>query len=300
MTSTIRLVLAATSAVALTVAAATPAAAQDDVAQTFDFEVDRTDGRPGTLVRGQVDPDDIAELCVTDLEEFRSVDGPFVGGLDEAVEVALGSGEIFGQDPPVVPESFEELTAVLYAVLARGVAADPELAQHVHGRTFVMNFIDDSARGVGELGSLDPETGEGSVIVPDIEPGVWLLAAACVSPSPFEPTIRAALAETAAFLEGEVDLSGFGFSEPFPTADELLAGLGDEEFVALLQEILRPLVGPLMQPDGYGLVSFCVLDAQGRCPPGVVPPLPPPPEPPKPEDEPTPAEPVIDHPSFTG
>lgn len=300
MTSTIRLVLAATIAVTLTAAGATPAATQDGVTRTFDFEVDRTEGRPGTLVRGQVDPDDIAELCVTDLDEFRSADGPFVGGLNAAVEVALGSGEIFGQDPPVVPASFEELAAVLYAVLARAMATDPELAQHVHGRTFVMNFIDDGARGVGELGSLDPETGEGSVIVPDIEPGFWLLAAACVSPSPFEPTIRAALAETAAFLEGEVDLSGFGFSNPFPTADELLAALGEEEFVALLREILRPLVGPLMEPDGYGLVSFCVLDAQGRCPPDVGPPPPPPPEQPRPGDEPTPAEPVIDEPGFTG
>lgn len=54
-------------------------------AQTLGLSIDRTQGLPGDVVNGQVNPADVAASCTTDLAEFQAkfqevLAGPYGGG----------------------------------------------------------------------------------------------------------------------------------------------------------------------------------------------------------------------------
>jgi hypothetical protein len=55
---------------------------------------------------------------------------------------------------------------------------------------------------IGELGHFDPTTGVGSVIVPDVAPGPWAVAAVCVGPSFDRDALEAGIRSSGSFLEG--------------------------------------------------------------------------------------------------
>src|SRR5690606_5531229 len=134
-----------------------------------------------------------------------------------------------------------------------------------------------------------PNTGDGSVIVPDVEPGMWAVAATCVTPTHDVPTLDAAIQAGGDYLE----------SLGIPL-DELPLNLGDlEALTAFLEEHGPVILQPMMVPRALGAVLFCILDAQGNCPDG-----PPPPPPGEPIDsgdgEAGPAQPIVAAPSFTG
>ena len=66
-----------------------------------------------------------------------------------------------------------------------GIAADFNGATETAlPQTFVMTFASVvTQQPVGELGHFDPTTGAGSVVVPNVAPGLWAVAATCVGPS---------------------------------------------------------------------------------------------------------------------
>ena len=254
MSRSIRLGLAAAVTASLLSLAAAPAGAQVPEVPPLGFEIDRTEGAPGEVVNGQVDVADVEENCTTDLDEFRTEEGDFFQGIVALVE------HVYGEPVLDDPTNFEELAAVLIGVIAVGALFDEAIGQQIFEQTFVMTFADIATQDpVGEIGNFDPATGEGSVTVPDIEPGLWAVAATCVVPTSDPAEIEAALGEITPIVEG-LDLSGFGFSEPFPTVTEiLLAALEGGDFTVLLEEVGPSLLAPLMVPQALGVQLFNVL-----------------------------------------
>ncbi|HEX6239175.1 MAG TPA: hypothetical protein VFZ68_18395, partial [Acidimicrobiales bacterium] len=166
----------------------------------------------------------------------------------------------------------------------------------------VMTFADIATQApVGERGSFDPNTGEGSVVVPDIDPGLWAVAAACVGPSLDIPVLESGIRAGGDFLES------IGAPIADPVGPEMVPFMqeftgSEAEGLELLIEFLAivgpDLLEPIMVPDAFGAVIFCILDAQGNCPDGEV--EPPPGEPIEPGGEARPAQPIVAAPSFTG
>jgi hypothetical protein len=181
----LRLALAAVAVGALTMGVAAPARGQ----QPLGFTIAPTEGQPGDLVSGQVDTADVAEHCVTDVAGVQARFREF--GL-----VAVGEFRERYPEGPYPPGEFEEgeplptvrLTQFLawtaFGLLGGGVSSSPENAELVLPQLFVMTFADLATQSpVGQIGSFDPTTGVGSVVVPDVAPGPWAVAAACVMPS---------------------------------------------------------------------------------------------------------------------
>jgi len=224
------------------------------------FTIDPTQGLPGDIVSGQVNTADIAAQCTTDLAEFQAefqavLDGPYGGGGTE--------GELFSRFFPGGEFVFETCDQAAYSltgitVLAIG-ANIMDAAVIALPQTFVMTFIDATLEPVGELGHFDPVTGEGSVVVPDLEPGPQPVVATCVEPTLNVDLLEAGIRENGAFLE----------SLGFPTCD-----INDPAFAAYVEELLGPgadlftflnefgptFIQAIVVPDALGLQFFTVLD----------------------------------------
>jgi hypothetical protein len=283
---------------ALVAFAAAPAGAQEELG----LETNILEGQPGEIVAGMVDTDDVAANCVTELEAFQArfqelFEGPFVSGGFE--------GELtqrFFPDPNnIVFENTDQTAYVLLLALALGLggALGDEPAQDALPQTFVLTFADIATQEpVGEMGNFDPATGEGLVTVPDIEPGQWAVAAACVGPSFDLDVLEAGIREGGAFLEEigapPVDPLSPEFAE---FMQEFLdsEATGFELLIEFLGEIGPTLLEPIMVPDALGAVIFCILDENGVCPTDVVPPAPD-----DDDDDAEPAPPVVIQPDFTG
>jgi hypothetical protein len=227
---------------------------------TLGFTIDPTQGIPGDTVSGQVNPEDIAAHCVTDLAEFQArfqavLDGPFAGGSE--------SGELFGRFFPggtFVFETCDQAAYSLTGITVLGIGANiMGAAETALPQTFVITFADIATQQpVGELGHFDPATGAGSVIVPDVAPGPWAVAAACVGPVLDLDVLEAGIRANGAFLE----------SLGFPTCD-----INSPEFAEFVQELLGQdadlftflnAFGPtfirnIVTPDALGVQIFTVL-----------------------------------------
>lgn len=295
MRRSLRLAFAGLAVSAFTVALATPAGAQEELG----FEIDPTEGPVGSTVNGQVDTDDVAEHCTTAVGDFQALFGE---RLDQVIESVFGTADhVAVLQAPVT--DFEELVGAFYFLLRAGISGldppldglapgDEDLAADVLGLTFVITFADIATQEpVGEMGNFDPTTGEGSVVVPDVDPGLWAVAAACVSPTTDPDAIAAAVAAATEFVAAE--LPDF----EFPTSVAVLAldAAAEGETFDTLQEIGPALIQPLMVPDAFGFDIFCVFDEEGVCP--VDDEIPDDVEAP---EAPRPAEPVVVEPVFTG
>jgi hypothetical protein len=278
--------------------AAAPAGAQEELG----LETNILEGQPGEIVAGQVDTDDIAEHCVTELEAFQArfqaavADPNLFNGLSPGGELfdrffPSGAGSPFEGT-----ETHAQLAYVLTALVFVGIAADFPAGSSADAlaQTFVLTFADiETQDPVGEMGNFDPETGEGTVAVPDVQPGQWAVAAACVGPilddiDAFEAGLRAG----GDFLEElgtPVDINDPAF---FDFVEE--QGFDDE--FQWLASIAPDLLEGLVVPDALGAVIFCILDETGECPTDVVPPGPDDDD----DDDAEPAPPVMRQPDFTG
>ncbi|HEX6235778.1 MAG TPA: hypothetical protein VFZ68_01220 [Acidimicrobiales bacterium] len=293
MRNRLRVALSATAVCALTIGTAAPVGAQEEPA-TLGFAVDKTQAQPDTLVLGKADSADVAEHCVTDVEEFQTRMQAFGEVLFELLP---------GLDPSA--ESNQDAVLFFYIAIALGVLFEPETAQDVLDQTFVMTFAEIATQEpVGEMGNFDPDTGEGSVVVPDIEPGMWAVAAACVGPVADADTILAGAAEHADFIRDELGLPPDPWPEDFNFSEFLVDKFTDAftpEFRAFVERIGPTILASVVEPDAFGAVLFCILDPQGNCPDGTPPP--PPGEPidgGPPSEEPAPAQPIVAVPAFTG
>lgn len=308
-----RAALAAATVAALSVGLAAPAGAQD--APTLGFEIDATEGSPGDTVNGQVDVDDIAENCVTNVEEISSRFAELGLALQEILpDYAPGDGDEFGSTEYLAVQFIGVLAYAIESNMVTDPVPTPEspgAADVMLPQTFIMTFADIATQTpVGERANFDPEVGSATVTVPDVDPGLWAVAATCVTPSLDEATLRQAVTAAAAFLKSELDLA-----DQVPLDWEFPGGF--EAAIAFLADAAPTLLEPLMVPRALGVQIFCVQDARGACP-GDEPPVPgpdptdptaPAPDPtdpsapaPGPDAPPvaTPAQPVAATPTYTG
>jgi hypothetical protein len=264
MKSPVRLAVAAFAAAAMIVGVAAPVAAQE----TLGFEVDKTEGFPGDVVNGQVDTADVAAHCVTDVEEFQArwldlFEGPFHGGgfEGELFDTFFPEGEAY--------ENHDQVAYVLILLIAVGLSdafgfMGTGPAEEALPQTFVMTFADIATQQpVGELSNFDPATGQGSVVVPDVDPGLWAVAATCVGPSFDLDVLEAGIRAGGAFLQE----LGAPLVHPLfdPEFEEFMRDfLGSEatgfDLIAeFLDEVGPTLLQPIMVPDALGFELFTVL-----------------------------------------
>ena len=224
------------------------------------FTIAPTQGVPGDTVTGQVNVADVAASCVTDLTAFQArfqavLDGPYAGGSN--------SGELFSRFFPggeFVFDNCDQAAYSLTGITVLGIGANiMGAAETALPQTFAMTFADIATQQpVGELGHFDPATGAGSVVVPDVTPGPWAVAAACVGPSLDVDFLETGIRKNGTFLE----------SLGFPTCD-----INDPAFAEFVMELLGPdadlfaflnAFGPtfiqnIVTPDALGVQIFTVL-----------------------------------------
>jgi hypothetical protein len=245
----------ATLAMASGLLGAVPARAQSPLG----FSIDPTLGLPGITVTGQVDVDDVAQFCVTDLAEFQAefqalIDGPYAGGGPE--------GELFSRFFPggeFVFENCDQAAYSLTGLVALGIGANiGGAAETAFPQSFVMTFADIATQNpIGQLGRFDPTTGVGSVVVPDIPPGVAAIAATCVSPQFDVDLLEAGIRENGAFLEA-IGASPCDINSP--EFSQFVADfLGQEpDIFAFLNAIGPSLLQNVVKFDALGLQLFTV------------------------------------------
>ena len=237
----------------------------------LDLTIDPTEGVPGDIVSAQVDPADVAASCVTDLVEFQArfqavLEGPYAGGSAE--------GELFSRFFPGGEFVFETCDQAAYSltgitILAIGAniqgAAETALPQ-----TFALTFAEIATQEpVGQLSTFDPVTGQGTVVVPDVDPGLWAVAAACVAPVLDIDQLEAGIRENGAFLE----------SLGFPTcdindpafADYVKVLLGeDADLFTFLNAFGPTFIQSIVTPEALGVQFFTILEEPGERVAGVI------------------------------
>lgn len=300
----VRGAVAGIAVAAMTVGVAAPAGAQAEEPEALGFGIDPTEGSPGDEVDGQVNVDDVAEHCTTTVEglqarfaELRQFSGLGRGSQGPLFDRLFPEGAGFRDI-----ETHEQVAFFVTGAVVGSRANRPEFAEVTLPQTLMMTFADrTTGEPVGERGGFDPGTGEGSVVVPEVDPGFWAVVAACVGPILDLDRLEEGLRQSAAFLEE------IGAPPVFPLSDEFVAFMQefletdetDGLFLAFREEIAPTLVENIVQPDALGSQDFCVLGAEGACPDGEQPPGERPAEEP-PAEGPEPAQPVIAAPTFTG
>jgi hypothetical protein len=268
MGSPVRLAVAALAAAAMIGGVAAPVAAQE----TLGFEIDPTEGFPGEIVNGQVNVADVAAHCTTDLEEFMA----------RFQELAF---DVLQFSPTVTPplwhrfwpedtmnlfeiENHDQLAYTLTLFVAIGLSGglsgdDEDAAAEALPQTFVMTFADVATQEpVGELSNFDPDTGVGSVVVPDVDPGLWAVAAACVGPTLDPDVLEAGIRASGAFLQ---ELGVPAVNPLSPEFEEWAQEFLDSEAtgLALVIEFVTAigpdLVQNIVEPDALGFELFTVL-----------------------------------------
>jgi hypothetical protein len=139
------------------------------------------------------------------------------------------------------------------------MAAETALPQ-----TFALTFAEIATQEpVGELSTFDPVTGVGTVTTPDVAPGLWAVAAACVAPVLDIDALEAGIRENGAFLES------LGFptcdinSQAFADYVEVLLGEGADLFTFLFA-FGPTFVQSIVAPEALGAQFFTVLAQPGE------------------------------------
>lgn len=229
------------------------------------FTIDPTAGLPGTVVSGQVDVEDVAAQCATTLEALQAeflatLNGPYGGGgTDTELFTRFFPGDEF------IFENCEQASYSITGITVFGIAQNFNgAAETALPQTFVMTFVDLlTQEPLGDLGSFDPATGEGSVVVPNLQCGPQPVAAVCVEPSLDVDVIEAGIRENADFLRslGFTDDTCDINSPEFAEQVEEIVGEGADLFTFL--EFIGPMiVQNIVVPDALGLQFFNI-----TCPP---------------------------------
>jgi hypothetical protein len=247
----------AAAALVTAVCLAGPASAQAPLG----FSITPTEGFPGDVVHGMVNTNDIAANCVTDLAEFQARFQHLASDPDLFNNTAAG-GALFDRFFPTGNfdwENYDQLSYAFTALVVLGISVNiNDAAVDALPQTFVMTFADIATQDpVGEMGNFDPDTGEGSVVVPDVDPGLWAVAATCVGPSFDVDTLEAGMRSSAPFIES-LNLPGA------PDFEAVLEQLGFDGLFALLGEIGPTLLEPIVTPDALGIQLFTVLAHLGH------------------------------------
>jgi hypothetical protein len=208
------------------------------------FQVDSIQGFPGDVVNGQVDPATVAPNCNMTPE---AVQESFLSVYDYFNDLA-NAVPYFGDFDPnnglPLPETYPQASYYFLAITSFAVAFNfSDAAQLVLDRSFVMTFADIATQTpIGTLGSFDPVTGVGSVVVPDITPGLWAVAASCIQPN--VARIPDAVDAGAAILEAA------GVPVPLPP---------DYDLLAAVTQYGPALLPPMMGPKAFGAALYTIL-----------------------------------------
>lgn len=234
-----RLLAAGLVTSALVVGTTAPADAQD-LEINLDFQVDKTEGAPGEEVHGQVDVDDVAEVC----PDSRAEIGPAFQAVSE-MATSVRDDYIPTEDP------YQRVGFEAVQLIPQIIANDDDFAQLFLDQSLVMTFAEVATQDpVGERVNFDRAIGEGTLVVPDIDPGLWAVVATCVLPLSDETTVRNAIeAATETMRE-----AGYLDPEVIPPSERF----------QWLQDNSDDLLFPLMAPEGLGAQLFCILGPDGE------------------------------------
>ncbi|HEV7733588.1 MAG TPA: hypothetical protein VGR62_15585, partial [Candidatus Binatia bacterium] len=154
-----------------------------------------------------------------------------------------GSCAILGGDFSIFT-NYDQLAYAYLALTAFGINFDfGGAAQTALEQTFVMTFADlATQQPIGQRGSFDPVTGVGSVVVPNLDPGIYPVAATCVAPN--LDLLLAAIEQASTTLEES------GPALPLPN---------DFDLFASLFEFGPQLIVPMMSPRALGVQIFSIL-----------------------------------------
>jgi hypothetical protein len=234
----------AAAALVTAVCLAGPALAQAPLG----LSIDPTEGFPGDVVHAMVNTTDIANNCATTVDQVESafVDVYLYLNQNETIQ-------IYFPDYPevdVVPsEDYVQLAYVYLYFTVLGVAFNVEDgAQTALENSHALVFANLAQEVQGEPSTFDQDTGLGSVVVPNVDPGLWVVAAACVAPdiSKLDDTLQA----MAPILEADGRSLEF-----FDDQDTFIQYLTDHAV-----QFLQPFVTPV----ALGVQPFTVLAHLGH------------------------------------
>jgi hypothetical protein len=233
------------------------------------FTIDPTQGFPGSVVSGQVNPADVAASCVTDLAAFQA---RFSDVALNVLAYNAPTPELLWQRffPPDTGDiistisTHDQLAYTLTLLVTIGIGSNQGgAAENAFPQTFVMAFADLVTQNpIGQLGSFDPVTGVGSVVVPPLAPGVNPVVATCIGPNTDPDALEAGIRESGAYLAS----IGAPAISPLDPAFEAFAQsyLGSTATGFQLLTEFATAVGPTLVQniakfDALGLQFFTVL-----------------------------------------
>lgn len=157
-----------------------PASSQDaDV-----FTITPTEGTPGTTVFTELDPAAIDDsACYLTPEDVQGEEGPLAQLASDMGAATAAAGFEEGSDRATAAGTLQIIISVLAGDPARAASVEQLLSNF-----FVLTFVDiGTMEPVGERSTFDPETGDGKITVPELDPGLWAVAATCVFPVVDDP-----------------------------------------------------------------------------------------------------------------
>jgi hypothetical protein len=198
------------------------------------LSIDPTEGFPGDVVHAMVNTEDVANNCITDEAGIQAVFQPLAEQL-----FALEDEYFVDGFPPV--GCYECLAYGYILGISIGIGFDFPAGSTATAleNSFALTFADIATQEPqGEISTFDPNTGLGSVVVPNVDPGLWAVAAACVVPD--INLLQDALAAAAPTLE----------------ADDVSFQQIDFEYAA---EHAVEFLQPMVFPQALGVQLFTVL-----------------------------------------
>src|SRR5262245_37750375 len=257
----------ATVAFVTGVLGACPASAQAPLG----FTIDTVQGYPGDTVNGHVNPADIAANCNTTIEALENAFAPIADTManDYSFIAQYFPSCVDPSDPDCtvfrVTYTYEQEAYVVLAFAAIGISANADFgfgaaAELALPQTFVLTFAQIATQQpVGQRSLFDMTTGEGSVTVPNIAPGHWAVAAACVEPN--LALVPGAITAGAAYLQA------LGVPLMFPDDSAFIVELlTDPSSPYFINTIVPDMLVPAVQPKGLGFQLFTI----PQCGNGVV------------------------------
>lgn len=228
------------------------ASAQAPLAMTIDVN----HGVPGNTVNATVNTADIAANCPADST-------PLVNTLTDILlfMTSADPGDLFFQEEYFgpggmagdVPTTYDGVGYYIFGQIGLGVAFDipAGTTQDAFEQTFALVFANLAQEVQGTPSTFDQNTGLGSLVVPNVAPGLWAVAAACVLPTiDTSDNADLDLLREAIHVAGQLwQDAGFPIEvpDPFDPATQAF-------YVTIAPQVLQPV----LIPQGLGFQLFTV------------------------------------------
>jgi hypothetical protein len=215
------------------------------------LSIDPTRGFPGDLVNGMVDTGDIAANCPADT-------GPLLDGAFDILDFLVNNEDFCNEYFPDTcclcqPTSYDGVGYFAVGQVLLGIYIDiPSGAtQDAFEQSFAFVFANLAQEIQGEPSTFDRNTGLGSLVVPNVDPGLWAVAAACVVPTLDVDLLREAIHGAGLIMEA----GGFPIASPNPF---------DPDTQAFYAANAAGILQPILVPQALGVQLFTVLAHLGH------------------------------------